>query len=539
MQHETLNSTYPTRLRGARWAVGIAFGLGLAFELLFDGHVPGISIPLWVGLCLAGMLLVARRERAVISRQGAIWLVVVLGLAMVFPFRLEPLTIGLTVVLGLLALTIWIDTLLPGDLVRFGWVDLLRSTLITPLLMLIRPWPVVGDAWHRSVSEDGWRRPTFSILRGLLLALPILAVFTALLASADIVFGDYVKDLLAWLNLELLVDLLSRAVVVLFTTIVCLGALAVGLQTRRDRRRSGEDRPLVSPFIGYTETMVVLLLIDLLFAAFVAIQFAYLFGGEANISVRGYTYAEYARRGFGELVFTAALSLGLIYILAQVTRRQSSRQVRSFNVLSAIQVGLLGVVLLSAFRRLVLYEEAYGFTRLRTYTHVAIGWIGVALVVFVVLLLSDRLRRIAPAALLGAVGFALTLALVNVDAFIVERNSQRFAETEKLDVYYLLQLTDDAVPGLGALSNVVPPDDRDRMLSELSCRYFRLRRWQATQTWPSAHWSRLQALKTLEAMSPQLEPYVVHPTYWGDWQNGPFVVGVGESMYWCSGAGWD
>ncbi len=121
-------------------------------------------------------------------------------------------------VLGLIALTIWVDTLLPGDLLRFGWVDLLRSTLVTPLLMLVRPWAVLGDAWRRSVREDGWRRPTFSVLRGLLLALPILAVFTALLASADVVFGDYVEGVLAWLNLELLVDLLSRAVVVLFAS---------------------------------------------------------------------------------------------------------------------------------------------------------------------------------------------------------------------------------------------------------------------------------------------------------------------------------
>ncbi len=539
MQTEAPTSTQYPRVRAARWAVGIAFGLGLAFELLLDGHMPGVSVPLWIGLCVVGLLLVARLERADISLQGAIWPVIVLSLAMVFPFRLEPLTIGLTVVLGLLALTIWVDTLLPGDLFRFGWLDLLRSTLLTPLLMLVRPWAVLGDAWHRSVREEGWRRPTFSILRGVLLALPILAVFTALLASADVVFAGYVEDVLLWLDLERLLDLLSRAVVILFTAIISLGALAVGLQTRRDRRRSGEDRPLVSPFLGYTETMVVLVLMDLLFAAFVAIQFAYLFGGEANISLRGYTYAEYARRGFGELVFTAALSLGLIYLLAQITRRQSARQVRGFNLLSALQVGLLGVVLVSAFRRLVLYEDAYGFTRLRTYTHVAIGWIGLALVVFVFLLLSDRLRRFAPAAFLGAAGFALTLALVNIDAFIVERNSQRYAQTGKLDIRYLLQLTDDAVPRLAALSQVASPHDRELLLAELSCRFSRLGRWQATQPWPSTHWSRLRALETLEEMGQQLEPYVVRPASWGTWQYGPFVVDVGADTYWCSGAGWD
>jgi hypothetical protein len=89
------------------------------------------------------------------------------------------------------------------------------------------------------------------------------------------------------------------------------------------------------------------------------------------------------------------------------------------------------------------------------------------------------------------------------------------------------------------LSQVVPPDDRDRMLSELACRYFHLRRWQATESWPSAHVSRLRALETLHAMRLELAPYVVHPTYWGDWQDGPFVVGVASDQYLCDATGWD
>lgn len=386
MQTENLSNTAAPlyRLRAARWAAGIALGLGLAFELMLDGRAPGISIPLWVGLCIAGLLAAARLEGARLSRQGAVWPVLVLALALVFPLRLEPLTVALSLLLALFALAMWVDTLLPGDLLRFGWLDALRSALLTPCLMLIRPWAVMSDAWHRSVQEEGWRKPLFATVRGLLLAIPILAVFIALLASADAVFSDYVQEVLVWLDLERLLDLLSRGLVVLVTTVVCLGALAVGLQGRRGRSLLGEERPLVSPFLGYTETMVVLFLMDLLFVAFVAIQFAYLFGGEANTNAAGYTFAEYARRGFGELVFTAGLSLGLIYLLAQVTRRPSRSQVRSFNLLSALQVILLGIVLVSAYRRLVLYEAAYGFTRLRTYTHVAIVWIGLALLVFIV-----------------------------------------------------------------------------------------------------------------------------------------------------------
>ena len=54
--------------------------------------------------------------------------------------------------------------------------------------------------------------------------------------------------------------------------------------------------------LGLIEVATLLISVDLLFLVFVWIQFAYLFGGQANITLEGYTYAEYARRGFFELL---------------------------------------------------------------------------------------------------------------------------------------------------------------------------------------------------------------------------------------------
>ncbi len=82
---------------------------------------------------------------------------------------------------------------------------------------------------------------------------------------------------------------------------------------------SAQDKPILAPFLGFTESTVVLIAVDLLFALFVFIQFRYLFGGQANITPVGYTYSEYARRGFGELVAVAFLSLGLILGLGAYT----------------------------------------------------------------------------------------------------------------------------------------------------------------------------------------------------------------------------
>jgi hypothetical protein len=199
----------------------------------------------------------------------------------------------------------------------------------------------------------------------------------------------------------------------------------------------------------------------------------------------------------------------MIYGLAIVTRRETPRQSSGFHLGAVVLVLLTGVILLSAMFRLRLYEEAYGFTRLRTYTHVAIVWMAVLSIGFLALLLSSRLRQFAPLAVFGAAGFALTLNLMNIDAFIVQRNAALLARGGEIDVPYLLSLSDDAVPGLVRLVGQAPPQVRADLLAGLACRRADVEVWFDEAGWPSAHLARLQARQALAGMDKDLRGYSV------------------------------
>ena len=183
-----------------------------------------------------------------------------------------------------------------------------------------------------------------------------------------------------------------------------------------------------------------------LFATFVFIQFQYFFGGQANIQIDGYTYSEYARRGFGELVTVAFFSLLLILIASGITRRETETQRRVFSGLGIGIVALVLVMLVSAFQRLVLYEAAYGFSRLRTYTHVFMLWL--AAVTGCGGRTGNPASRapFALAALIASLGFALSLGIMNVDGFIVRQNVDRAVQGEAFDASYLTGLSTDAFP---------------------------------------------------------------------------------------------
>ncbi len=229
-------------------------------------------------------------------------------------------------------------------------------------------------------------------------------------------------------------------------------------------------------------------------------------------------------------MFLAVLTLGLILALGAWARRDRARQRAGFGGLSALLVGLTGIILASAFTRLLLYEEAYGFSRLRTYTHVAILWMGLLFLAFLALLLTDRLRGFAVACAAGALGFCLSLNLLNVDAFIVEQNFANPSRAGELDAGYLSTLSTDSVAPLVERFQTFPAEARDSLLPALACDLAVLEDRAATAGWPSYRFSEAQALKMLRPLAPALAAYPVTRL-----ENSQFwTVQVGDQTQSCS-----
>jgi hypothetical protein len=103
------------------------------------------------------------------------------------------------------------------------------------------------------------------------------------------------------------------------------------------------------------------------------------------------------------------------------------------------------------------YEEAYGFTRLRLLVDVFESWLGLLVLAVLASGIALRAAWLPRFALLSGIVALLCLAAVNPDAWIAERNLDRNAETGRVDWYYLHGLSDDAVPAFAEL-----PEDRER-----------------------------------------------------------------------------
>ncbi len=342
-------------------------------------------------------------------------------------------------------------------------IGILASSAAVPLAA-VRGLPWLGRSLHGPVVAGRPAEAWWSLARTAAVSLVLVGVFGALFASADAVFARWVGALVPDVGSE---DLFVRGfVLAVFAGLSLAGVYVALCPPRVERLALPTGRPVSRSF----EWAVPVGLVVGVFAIFVAAQLTVMFGGHDYLRrTTGLTYAEYVHQGFGQLTVATALTLAVVAMAMRKASRATSRDRLVLRVLLSALGALTLVVVASALYRMHVYEEAYGFTQLRMLVSVFEAWLG--LVVVLTLAAVARLRGpwVPRAALLSGAVMLLGLAAVNPDAYIAERNVERFEETGRIDWYYLSGLSADAVPVLADLPEKyrtcvfqdVPPSDDD------------------------------------------------------------------------------
>jgi hypothetical protein len=285
------------------------------------------------------------------------------------------------------------------------------------------------------------------VLRGVAIALPIAGLFALLLSSADPTMAGWRESVEQMFSSW---DFVPRMMFFGFVLVLSLGALGYAASVSTDKVRAAasttDRKPLVQ--LGGAERVIVLGTIAGLFTLFLTLQLRYLFGDVASVIGSEMTYAEWARRGFAELTVVATLCGGVMLWLA--LNAPAGEQRRRILALELIVIGETQVLLQSAFRRVLLYEEAYGFTTSRVWAQAYMIVVAASLLLLAgELVRSPEARRLLARA--GALGvMALVgLSIWNHEAWIVRQNMERYAVSQKLDMRYLAcDLSANAVPEL-------------------------------------------------------------------------------------------
>jgi hypothetical protein len=486
------NPSLSARTRLGLGILVVACSVGVSGDALLRAVPWGINLLLWLLLTTGTVVIWRRREGLPFSRE-AIGLTVTAclfsaGIAWRASAVLHGLDLlALAVLLILLGLRSRVGKLIVADVSEyFGAALQTFGNLLAgaPLLLL-------NEIGWRELPRGNWSQRTAAVARGVLLALPLLLVFGLLLVLADAAFEALVLRLFR-------LDFAS-----LFWHACTIGGIAwlVSGYLRslepHSRLSTWPSAAKRAPSLGIVELGTALGLLNLLFLAFVLVQFQYLFFGAAHFKPgAGTAYAIYARRGFFELVTVAALVLPLLLGAHWLLRKDEPRAERIFRLLAGLQIGLLFVMMGSAMYRMRLYQLCCGLTELRVYTMAFMIWLALVFIWFALTVLRGQRERFAFGAVVARLVLIAALHVLNPDDLIARVNLQRARAGLPFDALYTTSLSADSFPALAEGLPYLKADEQRLVRQHLLDR-------QAEFTyagWRSWNWSRMRAWQSCEAI---------------------------------------
>lgn len=495
----------PARVAAPLLAAGVILGAAGDALLRAPGD-PALNLFIWIASVAVAALVLHRRAALVLDRERVTWLAVgvlcAAGLAWRDSSTLKLLALGSAVLTFAIAAhrpaATWVRR---AGLMRYAGalvLGALHAWTAAALAVLdgARLMPRVDR------TATGWRRAG-AVGRGLLIAAPLVAIFGALFMSADAVFAELVTSAVR-LDVQWLVPHVVLFAILAWLSIGYLRSFLTGtdLPSFRGVRSEASGRSMPAPAwaaLGATEVTTALGAINLLFLLFVIVQFRYLFGADTIVQITpDLTYADYARRGFFELVSAVVLVVPVLLAADWLLDRRTRRDAVMFRALAGLQIALVLAIGASALQRLRLYHASYGLTESRFYAMVLLVWIGAVLLWLAATVLRGRRDIFAFGTLASGLGAIALLFAINPDAIIARANVARMWSADapvRFDVAYATTLSADAVPVLVTTLPALPADVQCPLARHM------LRRWppgaeRSMRTW---NWSESRASHAVRA----------------------------------------
>lgn len=302
---------------------------------------------------------------------------------------------------------------------------------------------VDGSAFCRQAKGKRSERSR-SVLIGILISIPCLFFTGMLLVSADLVFENFVFQAFQLIRLPSAVFGIAFTICFGFFSSYCsVRYLSGSVPFKASAQRQAQ--PL--------SAIIVCGSVAAMYLVFCMIQVLYLFVGNRELPA-GVTYAQYARRGFFQLLLICVVNLVIVLCV--------KKYVSAHKVLNGILLLIsccTYVMTASSAYRMILYILAYHLTFLRVFVLVALFTIAI--------LMAGVIRTVRkPDFPMFRYGMAvvsviyLVFSFSHVDYFIASYNLERIEEENQEnrsgDYRYLTGLSTDAAPAIAQYAKEHP-----------------------------------------------------------------------------------
>ena len=425
--------------------IGISVFLAILQSILFWNKKPGISVFIFTLACVLYLIYILNKNKRIENKKALIFIAPIILLSCTYfifnNILFKALNAFVIVILGIIMCVYLCNKKIkcPEFIKKIGYV----------IGGMFEETSEVID--YCKIPESKGDKKTLTKLKklgkALLIAIPVILIVLVLLMSADKVFKDIFDgiflNLSKILSLKGIVNLASRFSVILITFLLC-GGFIVNLV--KDHTIFTEERKETKTSIKFENLTIsmILTVLNIIYLIFSFIQITNLFIHTSNNPE--FDYASYARQGFFQLMIVSFINF-IILIIANINKIEKTKAQKVYNKIMSLLIVLFTIIIIiSAFYRMNLYQETYGYTYLRIFVDFILITELLISVPVIVFLLGRKVDLLKTSIIIVSFMYVL-LNFMNIDNFIAKKNIDRYFGNQSktnFDINYLCDLGTDA-----------------------------------------------------------------------------------------------
>ena len=207
-------------------------------------------------------------------------------------------------------------------------------------------------------TDNKNKEKSLNILKGLVLSIPIVYIIMSLLMSGDIYFGAFITKVIHKLKYIFDFDFIFSNLILLIIWIIIIFSTFINLLLNMKKK----DTIKKPTKVNEVTIITILSVVNLVFVLFLISEISKLTVNFLHLPIM-YTYAEYAREGFFQLLGVTIVNFIIIAYILYCTNISKTNKKIKYLLLLLIAFSI--ILIFNSYYRMFLYISAYGFTILR------------------------------------------------------------------------------------------------------------------------------------------------------------------------------
>lgn len=316
----------------------------------------------------------------------------------------------------------------------------IKSIIYKIILMIFEPLNYIGDVIRAVLKEFnpkekdeqiGEKKEKNNIFKAVCFTGIIALIVIGLLCSADNEFAKIFSTIFKDINIFNVSELTGRIIIIIIAFFYFAGFFMNMLDKENGLKEFEKDEKAEKKE-SYTIRMMITVL-NLVYLVFCFTQIKVLFT-EQNIK-----YSEFARKGFFQLMIVSLINIVMILKANNKNLKETEKQEKYKKTMCIVMVIFTLIIIISAFARMTLYQQNYGYTRLRILVDYTLITEIILLIPTIIYILKNKIDLIKTYFVIIITMYCL-VNFINIDKIIMKNNFNRYKETGYIDLNYIMEM---------------------------------------------------------------------------------------------------